>query len=77
MKIRALIGFTGALSLRKGEIAECSDEAVLRDLISAGYVEPADPPEMAQPDETPPEPEPSKPKARKQSKKAGAGDENQ
>lgn len=70
MKIRALIGFTGALSLRKGEIAECSDEAVLRDLISAGYAELVEAPEL---NET--EPDAAKPKAKK-AKKAGATDEN-
>jgi len=77
MKIRALVGFTGALSMHKGEVAECGDEAVLRDLISAGYIELAGPPEPKQTDEKPPVSEPPKPKARKQSKKSEAADENQ
>lgn len=38
MKIEALTGFCGVLSMSKGEIREYSDEAVLTDLISAGYV---------------------------------------
>ena len=38
MKIEALKGFCGAISMAKGEVRECSDEAALADLLSAGYV---------------------------------------
>jgi len=39
VKIKALTGFAGVLSMRKGEITERGDDAVLRDLLKAGYVE--------------------------------------
>ncbi len=39
MKIKALVSFSGALSMYKGEIKECSDKAILQDLLQAGYVE--------------------------------------
>ena len=38
MKIEAVMGFCGVLSMAKGEVREYGDEAVLADLISAGYV---------------------------------------
>ena len=38
MKIEALTSFCGVLSMAKGEVREYSNEAVLADLISAGYV---------------------------------------
>ena len=39
MKVRALVSFSGAFSMYKGEIKECSDKAILQDLLQAGYVE--------------------------------------
>lgn len=39
MKIKALVSFSGAFSMYKGEIKECSDKAILQDLLQAGYVE--------------------------------------
>lgn len=39
MKIKALVSFSGAFSMYKGEIKECSDNAILQDLLQAGYVE--------------------------------------
>lgn len=38
MKVEAVISFCGVLSMAKGEVREYSNEAVLTDLISAGYV---------------------------------------
>lgn len=38
MKIEAITSFCGVLSMAKGEVREYSDEAVLADLISAGYI---------------------------------------
>lgn len=38
MKIEALKSFCGALSMAKGEVREYSNEAVLSDLVSCGYV---------------------------------------
>lgn len=38
MKVEAVISFCGVLSMAKGEVREYSNEAVLADLISAGYV---------------------------------------
>lgn len=39
MKVKALVSFSGAFSMYKGEAKECSDEAILQDLLQAGYVE--------------------------------------
>lgn len=39
MKIKALVSFTGAFSMHKGEVLECSDKATLQDLLKAGYIE--------------------------------------
>ena len=42
MKIKAKESFAGPLTMYKGEVLECSDEAVLQDLLSCGYVEPVE-----------------------------------
>ena len=39
MKVRALIGFSGLVSMRKGEVKEIRDKAIVTDLLRAGYVE--------------------------------------
>lgn len=39
MKIRALVSFSGALSMGRGQERECSDKAILKDLIKAKYIE--------------------------------------
>ena len=39
MKIRALISFSGVLSLGKGQEMEYDDDVVLQDLLQAGYIE--------------------------------------
>lgn len=39
MLIRANTSFAGAFSMGKGQIEECSDNAILHDLLSCGYVE--------------------------------------
>ena len=39
MKIKALVSFSGAFSMYKGEIRECDDELILKDLLLAKYVE--------------------------------------
>jgi hypothetical protein len=39
MKIKALVSFAGAFSMYKGEVKEYGDEAVLQDLLKAGYIE--------------------------------------
>ena len=38
MKIEALVSFYGVLTMAEGEVRECSDEAVLSDLLKAGYI---------------------------------------
>ena len=38
MKIEALKSFCGVLSMAKGEVREYSNETVLADLVSSGYV---------------------------------------
>ena len=44
MKIKALVSFSGALSMYAGEERECSDKAVLSDLLQAKYIEEIKPP---------------------------------
>lgn len=39
MKIRALKGFSGALSMAAGETIECQDKELIADLLQAGYIE--------------------------------------
>jgi len=39
MLVRAKVSFAGAFSMYKGEVKECSDKAVLQDLLQAGYIE--------------------------------------
>lgn len=39
MKIKALVSFSGAFSMAAGTVLECSDKAILQDLLNAGYVE--------------------------------------
>ena len=41
MVVKALTSFVGAFSMRKGEVKECSDKAILQDLLKAGYIEEA------------------------------------
>ena len=44
MKVKALIGFSGLVSMRKGEVKEISDKNIVTDLIRAGYIEPIEKP---------------------------------
>ncbi len=41
MKIEALVSFCGVLTMAEGEVREYSDEAVLSDLLKAGYIKEA------------------------------------
>jgi hypothetical protein len=44
MKVRALIGFSGLVSMRKGEVKEIRDKDIVADLLRAGYIEPIEKP---------------------------------
>ena len=39
MKIKALVSFSGAFSMIAGQEMECSDKAILQDLLQAKYIE--------------------------------------
>lgn len=39
MKIKALVPFSGVLTMAPGEVREYSDKEVLADLLRAGYIE--------------------------------------
>lgn len=39
MKVKALVSFSGAFSMYKGEVRECDNKEILQDLFQAGYVE--------------------------------------
>lgn len=38
MKIKATTSFAGVISMHKGQVLDCSDNAVVQDLIRCGYV---------------------------------------
>ena len=44
MQYRALKGFSGLVSMRKGEIKEIKDKYIADDLLKAGYIEPVEKP---------------------------------
>ena len=44
MKVKALIGFSGLVSMRKGEVKDIDDKNIVTDLIRAGYIEPIEKP---------------------------------
>ena len=39
MEVRALIGFSGLVSMRKNEVRDIRDKSIVTDLLRAGYVE--------------------------------------
>lgn len=39
MKIKALVPFSGAISMGKGQVMEYDDEVILQDLLQAGYIQ--------------------------------------
>lgn len=40
MKYKALVSFSGTVSMSKDEIKEIKDEAIIKDLLRAGYIMP-------------------------------------
>ena len=36
---RALIGFAGLITMKKGEVKEIKDKKIVKDLLNAGYIE--------------------------------------
>ena len=36
---RAKIGFSGLINMKKGEVKEIKDKALVKDLLKAGYIE--------------------------------------
>ena len=36
---RAIVGFSGLINMKKGEIKEIKDKALVKDLLKAGYIE--------------------------------------
>lgn len=41
MKIEALCSFSGTFTMAEGEVRECENEYILKDLLQAGYVKEA------------------------------------
>ena len=39
MKYKALVGFSGQVSMSKGEVKEIKDKYIVDDLLKAGYIE--------------------------------------
>ena len=39
MKYKAIKGFSGIVSMRKGEVKEINDKYIVDDLLKAGYIE--------------------------------------
>ena len=44
MKYRALVSFTGLVSMAKGDVRDISDTSIAGDLLKAGYIEEANAP---------------------------------
>jgi len=44
MKYKAKVGFSGRVSMSKGEVKEINDEYIVKDLLKAGYIEPIEKP---------------------------------
>jgi hypothetical protein len=44
MKYKALVGFSGLVSMKKGEVKEIKDKHIVDDLLKAGYIEPIEKP---------------------------------
>ena len=68
---RALISFSGLISMAEGEIREIADEAMVKDLLNAGYIEevtPDVPKEIPSEDKSEEKPKPKKKSARKKKK---------
>ncbi len=42
MKVKATVSFSGTVTMAKGDIKDIANEAVLNDLLKAGYVEKAE-----------------------------------
>ena len=42
MKYKALISFTGKISMAMGEIRDISDPPIEKDLVDAGYIKPVE-----------------------------------
>ena len=39
MKVKAKVSFSGIISMGKGQVKDIADEAIIKDLLKAGYVE--------------------------------------
>lgn len=59
MKVKALTSFAGNFSMTANEVREISDEAILKDLVEAGFVIPVE--KEPEPETTTPEPETTTP----------------
>lgn len=46
---RALISFSGLISMAQGEIREITDDVMVKDLLNAGYIEEVTPDEPPKP----------------------------
>lgn len=44
MKYIAIKGFSGLITMSKGEVKEINDKYIAEDLLKAGYIEPAEAP---------------------------------
>ena len=44
MKYRALKGFSGLISMKKGDVKEINDKYIVDDLLKAKYIEPIEKP---------------------------------
>lgn len=42
MEYKALVSFSGAISMSMGEVREIEDPAIVNDLLKAGYIQPAE-----------------------------------
>lgn len=66
---RALISFSGLISMAEGEIREITDDVMVKDLLNAGYIEEVAPDHPTEtPEEEKPKEKPKKKSTRKKKK---------
>lgn len=53
---RALVTFSGKVSMAVGDVMDISDKSIVNDLLNAGYIEEVNPPKKDEPKEEKPKP---------------------
>ena len=62
---RALVSFSGLISMMEGEVRDIADKDIVKDLLNARYIEEANPPKKEEPKEEPKEEAKEEPKPKR------------